>query len=288
MAITAKTVGELRERTGASMMECKRALEAAGGDLEAAVDQLRKAGLKTAEKKAGRDTGQGRVAALVRADGRAGALVALACETDFVALNDEFQALLRSLCAIVLEHGPKEVEGGAGSLFSLPHPTGGTVEAAVKAMIGKMGENLRVTQIARLESPEGRVLNYVHHDNKKGVLVALKALAPTEKIDAFGKQLCMHITAAIPVPQFLRREEVPADELARERAVIEGSDDMQKKPADMREKIVTGRLEKFFAERVLPEQPFVLDESQTVRKALAAALGADARIEGFARFQVGR
>lgn len=280
--IPAKLVAELRERTGASMMECKRALTATEGDLEKAIDLLRKSGLKSAEKRASRDTGQGLVGFAASADGKCGAMVALCCETDFVARNDEFAALLAKLCACVLDKAPASPE----ALGALPLAgASGSVDDAVKALIAKIGENIRVTQIARLSTRSGKIASYVHHDKKKGALVAVDTGGKPG--DEFLKQLCMHIVATKPVPECLTRAEVPAEDVEREKAVLRESDDIKKKPAEMHDKIIAGRLEKFYAERVLPEQPWMLDDKLTVQKALQAALGASAKIEAFARFQIG-
>jgi elongation factor Ts len=279
--ISAKLVAELRDRTGASMMECKRALEAAGGDVEAALDNLRKAGLKSADKRASRDTGQGLVGFAASADGKRGAMVALCCETDFVARNDEYAGLLAKICAVALDKGATTVE----ALNAAPLAGGETVEGVIKALIGKIGENIRITQVACASTKTGKVASYVHHDKKKGALVAVDTAGKPN--DEFLKNLCMHIVATKPVPEVLTRAEVSADAIEREKAVLRESDDIKKKPAEMHEKIIAGRLEKFFGERVLPEQPWMLDDKLTVQKALVAATGPAAKIESFARFQIG-
>ncbi|MBM3978514.1 MAG: translation elongation factor Ts [Planctomycetes bacterium] len=285
--ISAKLVAELRDRTGASMMECKRALEAAGGDVETALDNLRKAGLKSADKRASRDTGQGLVGFAASADGKRGAMVALCCETDFVARNDEYSGLLAKICAVALDKSTTTVE--ALNAAALPGTSGSiepsTVEQAIKALIGKIGENMRITQVACVSTKTGKVASYVHHDKKKGALVAVDLGGKAN--DDFLKQLCMHIVATKPVPEVLTRAEVPADAIEREKAVLRESDDIKKKPAEMHDKIIQGRLEKYFAERVLPEQPWMLDDKLTVQKALVAATGPAAKIEAFARFQIG-
>jgi elongation factor Ts len=289
--ISAKLVAELRDRTGASMMECKRALEAAGGDVETALDNLRKAGLKSADKRASRDTGQGLVGFAASSDGRRGAMVALCCETDFVARNDEYAGLLAKICAVALDNSATTVE--ALNAAALPGSGGSvepsTVEEAVKALIGKIGENIRITQVACVASKSGKVASYVHHDKKKGALIAvdLGGDHASRANDDFLKQLCMHIVATKPVPEVLTRAEVSADAIEREKAVLRESDDIKKKPAEMHDKIILGRLEKYFAERVLPEQPWMLDDKLTVQKALVAATGPAAKIEAFARFQIG-
>lgn len=282
MTITAKQVGELRERTGASMMECKRALEVSAGDVEAAVDHLRKSGLKTAEKKASRDTGQGRVVVAQRPDARAAAIVSLCCETDFTAKTDEFGRLANELAAVALSGGAAD----AAALLAQRSPgLGDTADGAIKALVAKTGENMRLARVARRETTAGRVGAYVHHTQKVGALAVVSGAGAAA--DDFLKKLCMHVVAAKPVPQFLRRADVPADELERERAVLRESEDVKKRPPEMQEKMIQGRLEKFYAERVLPEQPWVLDPALTVAKALAAACGPAAAIEAFERFEIG-
>jgi elongation factor Ts len=282
MAITAKMVRDLRERTGAAMMDCKKALEASGGDLEAAIDNLRKSGLKSAEKRAGRSMAEGRIAAHLSADGKVGSMVALTSETDFVARTDDFGALLEKLAAHVAEHNPDTPESMLDSPLA---DSGRTVGEELKQLSGKLGENMQVGQIARMENADGRVGAYVHFDNKKGALISLTTSAPGQKAEALLKTLGMHITAVGPTA--LRREDVPAEELEREAAVYRESEEVLSKPADKQEMIVKGKLEKYLKGTVLLEQPWVQDDKLTVAKALEAALGKGARVEAFARFQVG-
>ncbi len=276
MAISAKMVQELRERTGAPLMECKRALEHSAGDLEAAVDQLRKSGLKSADKLAGRSTSEGRVRARIQPDGRAGSILALTCQTDFVATPPEFVALAEALAAHALERAPASVD----ELLAQELGSGGAIGETIRALSGKMGENMRVTGLARLENPRGRVGAYVHHDQKQGALLSVSSSRPAGEIDAFLKQLAMHVVARKPVA--LSREEIPAEVVERERRVHQESEEVLSKPPEKRAKIAEGKLEKFFATAALLEQPWVLDEKLAVRSALSAALGPEARIEAFA------
>jgi elongation factor Ts len=275
MAITAKMVQELRERTGAPLMDCKRALTATGGDLEGAIDNLRKAGLKSAEKRAGRSTAEGRVRAFVAPDGQVGSIVALTSETDFVAKTEEFVKLAQDLAAHVAAHAPQNVEELLGQELG-----GQAIGETIKAMSGKMGENMQVAGMARYENRSGRVGAYVHHDQKQGALISITSSRPAEEVEAFLRSLAMHVVAR--KPSALAREEIPAAEIERERSVYLESEDVLAKPEDKREMIVKGKLEKYFAGAALLEQPWVLDDKLSVKKALAAALGADARIEGFA------
>jgi elongation factor Ts len=280
MEITSKMVADLRERTGQGMMECKKALSATSGDLEAAVDWLRKQGMKSAEKKADREMGEGRVQAHVEPGARVGALVAMTCQTDFLAGNDEFQSLLKGLPALAAQRGLSDIAAlNAASL------AGGTsVQDTVKQLVGKTGENIQVARVARYENAKGRVGFYVHHNQKVGVLVSVSTEAPEPKAAEVLRELAMHV--AMYNPAAASRTEVPATELEREKAIY--LEEVKGKPPEMQQKIVAGKLEKFYADRVLPEQKWIKDESKTVQKVLDEALGKGARIEGFARFQVGK
>ena len=282
MVITAKMVQELRGRTGAGLMECKKALTECGGDVEEAVDNLRKAGLKGAEKRAGRETSEGRVRAFVSDDGHVGSMVSLTSETDFVSRTDDFAGMALELAEHVAAKNPDTAES---LLDNTLDSHGTTVGEAIKALSGKLGENMKVTELARFENERGRVGGYIHHDGKSGALVSLTTDRPSEEVDAFLKTLGMHITAIRPVA--LTRDEIPAETVERERSVYLGSDDVQKKPEDKREMIVKGKLEKFFKESALLDQPWVLEPKQSVQKALAEKLGPEARIERYSLFQLG-
>lgn len=274
--ITASLVRELREKSGAGMMECKKALSATNGDIEAAFDELRKSGLKTAAKKAGRDTGEGRIFASVSDDQKRGAMVALSCETDFVAKTPDFEGFLGDLAAHVMEHEPADL----ASCLQQTWKGEGTVEDAVKALIGKLGENIQVADVAFYSNPEGVVGSYVHHDEKKGGFVSIT----TGKPDAEAvKDLCMHIV--VFNPGALNRDVIKAEDVEREKEVIK--EGLKGKPEDIQERIMTGQLEKFYAAQVITEQPWIKDDKSTVQKALEAAMGDGTKLEGFRRFAVG-
>jgi len=261
-------------------MECKKALEATGGDMEAAFDELRKSGLKTAAKKAGRDTGEGRVACALSDDGKSGAMVAIACETDFVAKTPDFEGFLADLAAHVLEHGSEDVEACLGQ----PWKGDGTAQDALTALVGKLGENIQIAAVQRFESPEGVVGAYVHHDDKKGALVAVRtgSAGSTAAAEAL-KDLCMHIV--VFNPEALDRDSVTDEAIEREKAIIK--EGLAGKPEEIQEKIMVGRLDKFFAENTLVDQPWIKDDKQSVCKALEGALGDGTGITAFRRFQVG-
>jgi elongation factor Ts len=282
MEITAKMVADLRERSGAPMMDCKRALAATQGDVELAFDHLRKAGLKSADKKLSRSMGEGRVQAKVAADKRSGVMVALTCETDFVAKTDEFQALLSKLCDHAAKHFPATAEA---MLAQKLLGSSETVQDAIRGLIGKLGENMQVAQIACYQNPKGYVGGYLHHNGKVGALVSLSTDAKPDKAEPVLKQLGMHISAS--KPSALTRADVAPELIAREEAVYRESEDVKSKPADKQAMILKGKLEKFFESAALLEQPWVHDPKQNVLKALAAALGPAAKVERFALFQVG-
>lgn len=278
MAITAQMVRQLRERSGAGMMECKKALTETAGDLEAAFDYLRKAGLKAADKKAGREMSEGCVQALV--EGSAGAMVALTTETDFVVKSDHVQGLVSALCRHVLAQRPASVEECLGQAWS----DGGTVDEAIKAVIGKAGENMSLADVAWFENPAGRVGAYVHHNGRVGVLISLTTSADAAKADEFLKHAGMHVAAI--KPQVLRREDVDPATVERETAIYRA--EVESKPAEIQDKIIRGKLDRFFRDVVLLEQPWVLDDKVSVQKALETELGAGSRIEGFAQFRIGQ
>ena len=280
MTITSEMVRDLRERTGAGLMECKRALEASGGDFEGAVDHLRKQGLKTAEKKAEREMGEGRLQAWIGPKMRVGSLVAMTCETDFVARTADFGKLLYDISELVAEKNPADVD----ALSALPLKGGPSVGDSLKMMVGKIGENIRVPRIARLENMKGRIGSYVHHDGKKAAIVSVSTEADEDQVGEALKEICQHIVVFNPVAA--HRDQVAAAEVERERAIY--LEEVKSKPAEMQEKIVAGKLEKFYADQVLPEQKWMKDDSKTVQAIVEEKLGKGSRIEAFARFQIGK
>ncbi|MEM7517683.1 MAG: translation elongation factor Ts [Planctomycetota bacterium] len=279
MAISAKMVRDLREQTGAPMMDCKKALEATSGDFEGAIDHLRKSGLKKAEKKAGRSTSEGRVLAHVGEGGHVGAMVSVECETDFVANTDDFQNMMKSLCEHVAAQSPANAEEMVGQSWK----DGGTVGDFVKAMVGKLGENIRVADAVRMENSNGRVAAYIHHDHKQAVLLNVTTGADANTADEFIKGVGMHVAALKPAA--LSAEEIPADVVEREKAIFK--EQVANKPAEMQDKIVEGMMKKFFAENTLLSQPYVRDDSKTVQKALEDTLGAGSKLEAFSLFRIG-
>ena len=280
MEITPKMVADLRERTGQGMMECKKALAATNGDLEKAVDLLRLQGMKSAEKKADREMGEGRVAAHVEPGSRVGALVAMTCQTDFLAGNEEFGSLLSSLAPLAAKKGLADVE----ALNAAKLASGNSVEDSAKMLSGKTGENIKVARLVRYENAKGLVGFYVHHDQKKGAIVCVATEAPEAAAAQVLRELSMHVLMNNPAA--VTRAEVPAADLEREKAIY--LEEVKGKPAEMQQKIVAGKLEKFYADRVLPEQKWIKDDSKTVQQVLEAALGKGTKVSAFTRVQIGK
>jgi elongation factor Ts len=285
--ITAGLVKELRERTGAGMMDCKRALGDTGGDVEAAVDWLRKKGLAAAAKRAGRVASDGLVGVATR--GPAGAVVEVNSETDFVARNEVFQAFVRTVAALAVT-GNGDVE----ALKQMPYPgTGRTVAEELTELVGRIGENLVLRRATQLAVGKGIVASYIHNSlapglGKIGVLVALDSEASGEAVETLGRQLAMHVAAANP--QYLDTASVPASALDRERAVLREQAQGSGKTEAIVERMVEGRLRKFYEEAVLLEQIFVVDGESRVSKVVEAAAktaGKPIRVAGFARFALG-
>jgi len=285
--VTAALVKELREKTGAGMMDCKRALAESGGDIEAAVDWLRTKGLAAAAKKAGRVAAEGLVGLATR--GNAGAVVEVNSETDFVARNELFQGFVRTVSGVAVSG-----DGSLDSLKAAVYPgTDRTVEAELTELIARIGENMVLRRVARLAVGQGAVVSYVHNSlgpgiGKIGVLVALESAADGEALAALGKQLAMHIAAANP--QYLDQASVPAAALDRERAVLLEQARATAKTEAIAERMVEGRLRKFYEENVLLDQVFVIDGESRVAKvveAAAKAAGAPIRVAAFVRFALG-
>ena len=285
--ITASMVKDLRDKTGAGMMDCKAALGETSGDMEAAIDWLRTKGLAKAAKKAGRVAAEGLIGVAV--DAHAGALVEVNSETDFVARNEEFKGFVRRAAELALEAG-----GDAEKLLAAPVEAGGaSVSDTLTALVAKIGENMSVRRAAALAVEPGVVVSYVHNAaspelGKIGVLVALKSSADPEKLTALGKQIAMHIAATAPIA--LSPEHVPADVAARERAIYSEQARESGKPENIIEKMVEGRMRKFYEESVLLQQVFVIDGETPVGKVVEKAakdLGAPVEIVGFLRFAVG-
>ncbi len=270
MAITASLVKELRERTGAAMMDCKRALEATDGDIDAAIEKMRADGQAKADKKASRVAAEGVVRTAVSADGASAAMVELNCETDFVAKNEDFLALADAAAQAALEQGtsdPAEVLQAQAN--------GQSLEETRRALIAKLGENMTLRRVVLLKS-SGRVGSYIH-GGRIGVLVAYEG-----GDEQLGLDLALHIAASNPA--FLDESAVPAEVLEQEKKILMAQAEGSGKPVEIIEKMVGGRIRKYLAEITLVGQPFVKDPDQTVSKLLAAN---NAKVLGFERLVVG-
>ncbi len=268
MNITADKVKQLRERTGAGMMECKKALVETHGDLDSAAELMRKSGLAKADKKAARVAAEGTVA--VQRAGNSAVLVEVNCETDFVARSDEFQAYARELAKAALAHSPRDVE----ALLKLAHGAG-SLEDERRALIAKIGENIAVRRFVRVTAPDA-LGSYVH-GSRIGSLVALQG--GTEDL---AKDLAMHVAAVNPA--YVDAAHVPAAVLDKEREILTDQTKGEKKPPDIVAKMVEGRLRKFLAEITLLGQPFVKDPETTVEKLVKKA---GAKVVQFVRYEVG-
>jgi elongation factor Ts len=285
--ITAALVKELREKTGAGMMDCKKALTETSGDVEAAVDWLRQKGLAAAAKKSGRVAAEGLVG--VGIGGTAGAVVEVNSETDFVARNETFQNFVRTVADLALAHdGSMEAVSGAA------YPgEARTVAEQLTHMIATIGENMALRRMAALRVSQGVVASYVHTPaapgvGKIGVIVALESAGDATRLEALGKQLAMHIAAA--APQAVSPEQLDADVVARERQVLVQQARESGRPEEIIQKMVEGRMRKFFEDVALLSQTWVIDGESKVEKVIAAAAkdaGADIKVTGFVRFVLG-
>lgn len=271
MAISAAQVKELRERTGAGMMECKKALQAADGDLDAAAETMRREGLAKADKKAGRIAAEGRIAAAVSEDGREAVLVEVNCETDFVGKNEDFVAFADAVAAKALAAGIDDVE-----TLMETELDGETVEERRRALIASLGEKMSVRRLRRIRGADGLVAIYLH-GSRIGSAVAL-----TGGDGTLARDLAMHVAAS--APWYLDTDSVPENVREKEREVLSAQARESGKPEDIIAKMVEGRLRKFLGEMTLLGQPFVKDPDRSVAKLLQAA---GAEITDFARFEVG-
>ncbi len=286
--ISAAMVKELRDKTGAGMMDCKQALIENNGDIEASVDWLRKKGLSKAAKKSGRVAAEGLIGVAV--EGNVGSLVEVNSETDFVARNDQFQEMVGKIAKLSLKAG-----GNLSALLATTYPGGSiSVEEHVKEAVATIGENMSVRRTSELKVGEGVIIDYVHNRvadglGKMGVLLALESTGDKAKVTEFGRQLAMHIAAAAPLSVSI--DELDPTVVERERAIYIDQAKASGKPQEIAEKMVEGRLRKeFFQQVVLLQQVFVIDGKATVEQAVKAAgdsIGAPVKVAGFIRYALG-
>lgn len=283
--ITASMVKELRETTGAGMMDCKAALKETDGDMEAAIDWLRTKGLAKAAKKAGRVAAEGLVG--IQTSGNEGAVVEVNSETDFVARNDQFQKLVKDVAETALKEG-------ADDLGSKNYPgKDKSIDETITELVGTIGENMSYRRGAKLSVENGAVAGYIHNATvaglgKIGVLVALESTGDAEKLEALGKQIAMHIAAINPLAATV--EELDPEVIEREKTILTEQARESGKPDEIIAKMIEGRIRKFYEEVVLLKQTFVIDGENTVEKAIKNAeddVGAPITLKGFARFELG-
>lgn len=271
--MNAALVKELRDKTNAGMMDCKQALTEAKGDLEEAIQILRKKGIAKAAKKADRDANEGLISASVSSDGQTGVLVEVNCETDFVARNEAFGALTQKVADAIAAGDAAQFDANgllkAGALFD-------SVTAIVKEAVTALGENLNFARAARFDAQDGRVGSYIHLGGKIGALIDAEGQA--DNAEEILREVSMHIAAANPT--YLERSQVPGEILEKEKEVVAAQN--QNKPAQILDKIVNGKLEKYYSEVCLVEQGFIKDPDQKIKDVLGSL-----KIRRFARFQLG-
>jgi elongation factor Ts len=285
MEISAQMVKELREKTGAGMMDCKKALAEAAGQYDRAVEILRERGIAKAASKEGRTTSEGLIVSQISGD-KLGIMVEINCETDFVARTDKF----RDFVATVAKHVTTTKANDVSGLLAEPMASGKSVGDFVTETIASTGENIQIKRFAKIAS-DGFVTNYIHPGDKLGVMVELaatKAAANAESYRSFARDIAMQIAATNP--QAISRDQLDQQAVAKEREILKHQTENEKKPAAVIEKIVDGRMEKFYSEVVLLEQPFVKDNDKTVKdlvKEKATAMGDDIQVRRFVRFRLG-
>ena len=286
--ISAQMVNDLRSTTGAGLMDCKRALVEAKGNVEAAIDILRKKGLASAAKRADKAAKDGLVTCVISPDGKSGVLLMVSCETDFVAKTDDFKNFVKALAEHILTNDPKDIDALNAQTFK---PTGTNVKDSLAALIGKLGENMAIRsyQVSR-NTGNALVEQYIHLGGKVGVMLTLNytnaATGAKPEVKTMARDICMHIAASSPVA--VNRSEVPADVVAKEKEIA--AEQAKGKPPQAVEKIVNGKLEKFFAQSCLLEQPFVKNPDiaiKTLVENVGKAAGDTITVRTFKRFQVG-
>ncbi|WP_418790205.1 translation elongation factor Ts [Phosphitispora sp. TUW77] len=273
--VTAAMVKELRERTGAGMMDCKKALAETAGDMEKAIEYLREKGLAAAAKKSGRIAAEGLVLAKVASSNKKAVLLEVNCETDFVAKTDQFKAFVDEVADIILHKNPANVE----ELLQVKNDTG-TVSELLTEKVAKIGENISIRRFISFETSDGFVEAYVHGVGRIGVLVELSGNA--DNIQEVGKDVAMQVAAS--KPEYALRDQVPADTIEKEKEILKVQAMNEGKPENIAEKIVIGRIEKYYKENCLVEQPFIKDPDITVQQMLDQK---QVKVSRFARFEMG-
>jgi elongation factor Ts len=283
--ISAKTVMKLRKMSGQGMMDCKKALSETDGDIDEALNLLRKKGLATLEKRAGRETSEGKIICVVSDDGKSGALATLCCETDFVAKSDDFSSAADKLVAYMKSCGSDE---GAEALAET-EVDGKSFAELITEMVSKTGEKTEVGDFTRFKvEGEGVVGTYIHFNNKSGAMVEIETSSPetSAAVAPAAGEVCMHITAMNPVA--VDRDNVDSETVEKEKAIAK--EQVKGKPENIIDKIIEGKMNKFYSENCLVDQDFVKDDSKTVGQAVSDAAkqaGGTAKIKRFVRFEIG-
>lgn len=288
MEITASMVKDLREKTGAGMMDCKKALQETGGDFDKAADFLREKGIAKAASKVGRDTSEGAVAAALSSDGKNAAIVEISCETDFVARTDDFKAFCKTLAE---QAASSPATGSVDEFSAQPYSadTSQSVAEAVKAMVGKLGENMSLRRVERIENVGGAA-SYIHPGDKLGVIVAFDGVndSGSAAFQSLARDIAMHIAAT--GPQAITRDEVDSSVIDKEREIYRQQALNEGKPEKIVDKIIDGKIDKFYSEITLTEQAFVKDPDNTVGELLkskAGEIGEGLSVSRFVRFRLG-
>jgi len=282
---TAQDVKELRERTGAGMMDCKKAMVETDGDIEKAIEFLREKGLAAAAKKAGRIAAEGAVGSYLSEDKKTGAVVEINCETDFVALTDEFQSFVKEVAEHIVKENPADLDALLAQSFAAD--TSKTVSDAVTEKVAKIGEKISIRRFTRYEAANGVLGTYIHMGGKIGVLLNVKCSAEqasSGEFDLFVKDICMHIAAANP--KYNTKEEVPMEELDKEKEILLAQAINEGKPEKIALNIVNGRIKKHYKTICLQEQEFVKDTDKTVAQVIKEQ-GGDVSVVAFERFEMG-
>ncbi len=256
MEIKASMVKELRDKTGAGMMDAKKALVEADGDMEKASEILRQKGIASADKKMGRIAAEGVVSTFIKDN--TGAMVEVNCETDFVAKNENFKELANEIAKVIVEKNPSDLD----ALNKATVSDGSRVEEYIKAQIAKIGEKITIRRFTRYD--DNKMVSTYVHNNKIGVLLEVSADNVNDEAKTIAKDICLHIASS--APEFVSREQIPAEVIAEEKRIEMGKEDLAKKPENIREKIVEGRINKLMASRCLLEQPFVKNPDETVEQ----------------------
>ncbi len=277
MAITSEQVRNLREKTGAGMMDCKRALEESGGDLEKAIEYLRKKGAATAQKRADKLATEGIIVTRVSQQGKFGVIVEVNCETDFVARSEDFVGFANVVADVIEKHSPKTLD----ELSALPSPNGKKISDAMNELLTKVGEKIDIRRFEILKSTDGLIGGYTHMGSKIGVIVELGGLNGDQEGAVMSRDVAMQVAAMNP--QFVRRDDVPKVIIDRELEIYKTQARNEGKPDQILERIANGKLEKFYQEMCLVEQSFIKDAGKTIKD----MLGSNTTVRRFQRFHLG-